>query len=160
MIGLHHNLTQSTMETSTSLMSHNNSIEMRVQEVLVSLSRQITELSAEWDEHPRKADLIAQIRQQVLPQKNLHLDSALCLGLWSPERSTNLDSFGEEYESEHYEDPHFPLSLFKSHQDWVNNYKPKVAKRNRSLFQLLIFETIMDCLRMHYPSPIPGRNSH
>jgi hypothetical protein len=89
---------------------------------LSRLNHQCSEVSAEWHVSSKKKDLVKAIEKRILTQSSLFLDSALCLGLGS------LD--GEYWELE--------------------EMAGELHTRPRIFLQLLVFETIVNCLRTYH----------
>jgi len=91
-------------------------------------------VSAEWDASPDSEALGKLIEERVIPQETMFIDSALCLGLGSlelhPEKYTQWpDEDADEF---------IAYDLYRS---------------TRRLRQLIVFETILNCLREdHFPN--------
>lgn len=81
---------------------------------------QTDELSKEWDVSQEKERLERQIRTLLLEEENIAVENALCLGLGSLE--------GADMSS---------IPFQGSRRKW-----------NKSVHQLLVFETVLSCLRM------------
>jgi len=86
-------------------------------------------VSAEWDASPDK-ETLRQIEDRMLPQETIYVDSALCLGLGSLELHPEM--YAQRTDDE---DELMAYCLYES--------------TNR-LRQLLIFETILKCLRKYH----------
>jgi hypothetical protein len=107
-----------------------------------STSRALTEIEAhysylkeEWDSSTTRRDLIRLIEEKVLVQEQVHVDSALCLGL-GPLETTSV----------HYSDFDFDQG-----SGGYDDYTAVTMHQTRaSLGQLLAFETVIACLRKWY----------
>jgi hypothetical protein len=82
-------------------------------------------LTAEWDASKDKKDLIKGIEEEVLPNGNIFVDAALCLGLGTFEQV--YDGYDEEE--------------FENEESYVKH------ETERILRQLLAFETVVKCFR-------------
>ena len=146
-----------------------------------SLDTTIAELEREWLPSARRKSLVRLIKKYILPNPRIEIDSALCLGLgrfrkgffrrlrflcgshsdgddeenvekrlriWDCEFDTSFEDEGEgQGEGDDSTD----------HE--MNRDKPltrDAGAPNSSLYQLLLFETVLECLRTsQFPSYIP-----
>ncbi|PMD43679.1 hypothetical protein L207DRAFT_564316 [Hyaloscypha variabilis F] len=107
-----------------------------------STSRALTEiethylyLKEEWDNSTTRSDLIRLMEEKVLVQEQVHVDSALCLGL-GPLETTSV----------HYLDFDFDQG-----SGGYDDYTAVTMRQTRaSLRQLLAFETVIACLRSKF----------
>jgi hypothetical protein len=122
-----------------------------VRKTLQDLDREAKELSQEWKISPQKRSLDEQVRHLLLTQRNISIDNALCLGLGSIEMAPHWSLPGRTKANQRVKDS-MPV-------DWQDSIDPDDApstfppvadgrKRNISLYQLLVFETVLSCLRM------------
>ena len=90
-----------------------------------------SDLSAKWDISADKQELIKDIEERILTQEHVYVDSALCLGLGTMRttctHSSDFDFGGKEKE------------------DDDDNYWTRSTRK--ILRQLLVFETLLECLR-------------
>lgn len=87
---------------------------------LSRIEHQYSEISAEWNSSALKRALVRKVEENILTQKDLFINAALCLG---------LGSFGAS-------------SIFGFDEDFTTE------ERDTCLRQLLAFETVVACLRM------------
>jgi hypothetical protein len=118
------------------------------------LEDQFQKLSMEWEISPQKEHLVGQVRHTILSQDHISIDNALCLGLGSMEMAQLKPLPGWPKVSHTFKDD---ISL-----DWQDAtlsgewdekaFGPvaKGRKRNNSLYQLLVFETALSCLRRNH----------
>jgi hypothetical protein len=92
---------------------------------LSELNLAYSEVIAKWDASQEKKDLIIAIEEKLLTQDSIFLDSALCLGPGALHHDGDCwDKIEEE--------------------EWASHERPK------HLFQLLVFGTVLDCLRKYH----------
>lgn len=115
------------------------------------LDTQAAELAKEWDGSPQKEDLVKQVREIILSHASVFVDEALCLGLGSMEMAklgplpgrteTTFRAKGETS----VEKPRWT----KPSKAEESSFAPVAlgCNRNKNLYQLLIFETALSCLR-------------
>jgi hypothetical protein len=89
---------------------------------LSAINSECDQLSTEWNSSKTKKDLTTYVGSDILTQKELSLNAALCLGLGTMGASSEAGS---------------DKSLL-------------AGERNTSLNQLLAFETVLECLRGKY----------
>lgn len=115
---------------------------------LEHLELQAFQLSNEWEASPQRKALTRQIREQVNPQKSILLNNAMCLGLGSLETARlqplpgctsglNIVNQGLSADGD-------CTSVSNSQ---IMKPVAKGKPRNPSLYQLLVFETVVACLR-------------
>ena len=105
-------------------------LEAFLAKAVIEVERRCSEVSKAWDAAVEKKDLIRQIDEKVLIQESIFIDSAMCLGLGS------LELYPEIY-AEYY--------------DVVEDmWTYCVYESKKRLSQLLVFETILNCLRKYY----------
>lgn len=118
---------------------------------LRDLNEQAEELCTDWEVSPQREVLIEQIRERISSQPTIYINNALCLGLGSLEESKFQHLPGWTRVTRRMKDSasHSENTLQPSEED-MRRFKPvaKGEKRNRSLYQLLVFETVIKCLRM------------
>jgi len=157
-------------------------MEEEVKMAVELLNQQVAKLSEEWNAHPLKKQLVKHIRSKILPQENLVIDCALCLGLYSMEKCGSEDfwrpkSYCEETDeskddsdtednmdfnlqnnfngdgvSEDNDDADLEdIEDSDSAKDVEDAVQQLLNERGRdmTMFQLLIFETALKCLRMY-----------
>lgn len=113
------------------------------------LDRQFEQLSREWEPSPQRQDLIRQIREKIIPNERIVVDSAICLGLGSLEEP-NINAPLPAYGTRDWEDE----SRIPDH--WEDDIDPVVLEpigngehRNWGLYQFIVFETVLECLRKY-----------
>ncbi|KAN0103352.1 hypothetical protein V8E51_011665 [Hyaloscypha variabilis] len=107
----------------------------RTSRALTEIEAQYSYLKEEWDNSTTRRDLIRLMEEKVLVQKQVHVDSALCLGLGSLEMT-----------SVHYSDFDFDQG-----SGGYDDYTAVTMRQTRaSLGQLLAFETVIACLRSKF----------
>jgi hypothetical protein len=102
---------------------------------LTEIEAHYSYLKEEWDNSTTRSDLIRLIEEKVLVQEQVHVDSALCLGLGSLETT-----------SVHYSD--FDFDQGSGGHDAY--FAETMRDTRTSLRQLLAFETVIACLRKCY----------
>ncbi len=124
----------------------------RLQAAVNALNKEYDKLSMEWEFSPQREHLILTIKNTILAQKSIKLDSALCLGL-GPIDAGRRDSLPGG-------NPWIPLSSCFTRNDEGQEFEPdegfpvsfrpigKGRRRNATLYQLLVFETVLRYLRM------------
>ena len=98
--------------------------------------------------------MIELIKQEVLPNERIEVQSALCLGLGSIENA-KLDPLpGYTDKSEDTGSSSVPVS-WEDEDSSDGNYKNEGIEpvgqghpRNHPLYQLIVFETVLECLRI------------
>lgn len=111
---------------------------------LEELDEEAEELSRQWETSREKACLVEQVKGVLLSQKSICIDNALCLGLGSIQVATPKLVLPEGFELASSEDQ----DLLQLEEDRETSPPvPKWQDQNKSLYQLLIFETALSCLR-------------
>lgn len=115
---------------------------------LNDLRKQAEELCEEWEASSQRKALLEQINAKICSRESIFIDNALCLGLGSLEES-NLTPLPGWTSSNIEDDTTDYQNLSWSSQEDTMRFKPvaKGRKRNWSLYQLLVFETAISCLR-------------
>jgi hypothetical protein len=104
-------------------------LEAFLAKTVIEVERRCSEVSRTWDASVEKKDLIRQIDEKVLIQERLFIDSAIYLGLGP------LELYPENY-AEYY--------------DVVEDmWAYCVYESKKRLSQLLVFESILNCLRKY-----------
>ena len=117
-------------------------------------SLQFVELSREWEISAQRKALIEQIKQKLLPNDSVEVKSAICLGLGNIENAqlcplpshvdkpetTRSNSVPVSWEDEYPSDDDDESESMEP----VGHGRP----RNYPLYQLIVFETVLDCLRI------------
>lgn len=109
----------------------------RKTKALRQLELHCSEFSTEWNASKDKRDLIKGIEEKVLPNGNIFVDAALCLG---------LGTFEPVYYG--YDEEEFEESFGGEFEDEESYVKHEIE---RILRQLLAFETVVNCLRKYHP---------
>lgn len=118
------------------------------------LEDQFHELSKEWEVSPQNEHLASQVRHTLLSQEHISIDNALCLGLGSMEMAQLKPLPGWPKVSHTFRDQ-IPLEWQDAtlSDEWDEKGFGPVAKgrkRNNSLYQLMVFETALSCLRRNH----------
>ncbi|MCJ1409789.1 hypothetical protein MMC19_003872 [Ptychographa xylographoides] len=137
----------------------------------------IADLEHEWSTSLQRKFLIRLVQKYVIPNHRITIDSALCLGLGSfsnrslepllfPRRlvggydEERKPSDNEYYTSSSGNESEREVVVSKSHRQEADNSSTSMASngglRNISLYQLMLFETVLECLRMfslHFAFP-------
>lgn len=140
----------------------------------LSLELEFANLEREWLSSSQRASLLELVRNRLLPNQRIDIDSALCLGLGSLrdrprkrlrslcsikrniDHRLSLPSYGYETSSV-FEDGDEDRDRAESTKDGEGSTTFIGDLRNMSLYQLLLYETVLECLRtsillsLHYP---------
>lgn len=133
-----------------------------------AVTLEMAELEKEWLASPQRKFLHALLNKHILPQPQLQITSAVCLGLGSLSIQTRLpldfprrlnerpseDSLGltkDEYYYSSSSEIEEEANVFGVQRDRSDSGKQGIgydgAPRNVGLYHLLLFETVMACLR-------------
>jgi hypothetical protein len=104
-------------------------LEAFLAKTVIEVERRCSKVSKAWDASVEKKDLIRQIDEKVLIQESIFIDSAICLGLGPLE--LHPETYAEYYDVEDI---------------WAYC----VYESKKRLSQLLVSETILNCLRKYY----------
>lgn len=119
------------------------------------LNEQAEELSKEWEASAQREVLVEQIRERISSQRSISINNALCLGLGSLEKSRvqGLPGWTRGTTKMKNSASRDQNPLLLSQED-MKRFKPVAngEKYNKSLYQLLVFETTINCLRRLPPS--------
>lgn len=118
------------------------------------LDAQAEELAKEWEASPQNEDLAKQVREVILSKDAIFVDEALCLGLGSMEMAELEPLSGRSKTTPKVKGKTTVNKLHWTELDKADSLTPVASgqNRNKNLYQLLIFETALSCLRKT-PSP-------
>jgi len=103
---------------------------------LSGIEDRFSKLSEVWDFSPEKKDLTRIIREKVLTEENVFVDSALCIGLGS------LELYPETYAASYYDEQ-------EDLMDDEGLMSFCIYESTRRIRQLIVFETVLECLRKY-----------
>lgn len=125
----------------------------------IRLNTAIAELEKEWLPSARRASLVKLIEKYILPNPRIKIDSALCLGLGRSRKgffqrlrflyaSSSDENDEETAENLKIWDCEYN-TLFEDESEGEGNISRDriLIVQNRPLYQLLLFETVLECLR-------------
>lgn len=130
------------------------------------LDTAIAELEREWLPSARRASLVKLIERFILPNPRIEIDSALCLGLGRSRKgffqrlrflcassSDKNDEKTAEKRLRIWDCEYNTLFESKNEGEGDNSTNLNISRdrilivQNRPLYQLLLFETVLECLR-------------
>ena len=127
---------------------------MKIHKTKNNLDHQFAELFDEWESSKQREALIDLIKRKIIPNERIQIQSALCLGLGSIENAKRerLPSGA----AKPIDGPRASNATVLQHwEPFADDDRCKLTKpichgrpQNPSLYQLIVFETILDCLRM------------
>lgn len=129
----------------------------RLSNVGRDLDGQMFQLSREWETSSQRKALVQQIQDEIIPRENIVLENAICLGLGSLEKAAMGSLPGWSNTTSIIDrDEVLDKSLGPLLDDNLPRFRPvgKGQRRNFGLHQLLVFETVMTCLRTLFSYPI------
>ncbi|KAH8586204.1 hypothetical protein B0O99DRAFT_695709 [Bisporella sp. PMI_857] len=122
--------------------------------VVHDLDDQVFQLFREWEASFQRKALVQQVEDEINTQKDIFLDNVVCLGLGSLETATMqpLPGWAKRTRTANHniiQNEAYTAVL----QDSEDRFKPvgRGKDRNRGLYQLLVLETVINCLRAKFP---------
>lgn len=132
-----------------------NRIKTTVTKIPHDIDAQVEILSKAWDTSTQKEQLVNQTRNLLLSQKCISIDNALCLGLGSMEmaeletgrkRLTRGQQPAQENTAVNPTQSPNTNTIVEASTEGLKDW-------NVNLYQLLVFETVLACLRILSRSP-------
>jgi len=120
----------------------------KLSSALTELNTQLIDLSYDWDNSKQERRLIEQLKH-ILLNETIFLDSALCLGLGSLEKAKLHPLLGRVNGAKREE------WWCESPYGYGNESFEPIAKgrpRSAPLYQLLVFESVLEILRKSSPA--------